>query len=114
MTAQAAQMHLDPTALAAFAGGLANLPPEEIRKAKKLYLLNAITDMKAQRGMMRTMVIVFGCMSIIPIFLIVFIPTLVTYRTMTRAGREKIQNAIDVWRDDLGDDYEMLRRRVLE
>ena len=96
---------MDPAALAAFAGTLVNLPAEEIRKAKKLYILNAIAEFNAQRTAGRGMVIVFGIMSIIPIFLLVFIPTLIAYRSGVAAGRQKILNAIEVWKDDLGPDH---------
>lgn len=105
-------MALDPAALAAFAGSLANLPKEEIRKAKKLYILNALAEFQAQRRSGRAMIITMGFMSIIPIFLIVFIPSLIAYRSGIKAARQKIVNAVEVWRDDLGADYEELRRQA--
>jgi hypothetical protein len=103
---------LDPLALSAFAGSLVNLPKEEIRKAKRLYLLNAITEFQAQRATRRTMMIVFGCMSIIPIFLIIFIPALLTYRIGIQADRQKILNAMEVWREDLGPDFAEIQARL--
>ena len=110
----AAMMAFDPAALAAFAGGLANLSREEIGKAKKLYILNAIAEFESQRGSGRAMIVTMGIMSIIPIFLIVFIPALFSYRNGIKAARQKILNAIEVWRDDLGTDYEDLRRQAQE
>ncbi len=107
-------MALDPAALAAFAGSLANLPKEEIRKAKKLYILNAIAEFKAQRGSGRAGIITMGIMSIIPIFLVVFIPALIGYRNGINAARQKILNAVEVWKEDLGADYEELRRAAQE
>ena len=103
---------MDPAALAAFAATLGNLPKDEIQKAKKLYILNAIADFQAQRASGKALVIVMGVMSIVPIFLIVFIPVLIGYRSGIKAGRQKILNAIDVWRDDLGGDYAEIRSRV--
>ena len=106
------RMALDPAALSAFAATLSNLPKDEIRKAKKLYILNAIADFQAQCASGKAFVITMGVMSIIPIFLIAFIPTLISYRSGVTAGRQKILNAIDVWRDDLGDDHAEIRNRL--
>jgi hypothetical protein len=105
-------MALDPTALSAFASTLSNLPKDEITKAKKLYILNAIADFEAQRKSSKAMVITMGCMSIIPIFLIVFIPTLIAYRSGIEAGRQKILNAIEVWKDELGASYSDILSRI--
>jgi len=107
-------MALDPVALAAFAGSLASLPREEIRKAKKLYILNAIAEFQAQRGSGKAMIITMGILSIIPIFLIVFIPALIGYLNGIKAMRQKILNAIEVWKDDLGPDYVELQRQAQE
>jgi hypothetical protein len=107
-----AMMAFDPAALAAFAGTLANLPTEEIRKAKKLYILNAIAEFQAQRRTGKAMIVTMGIMSIIPIFLIVFIPALIGYRSAIKAARQKILNAVEVWREDLGRDYEDLRSQA--
>jgi hypothetical protein len=60
---------LDPSSLTAFTASLSALPKEEVRKAKLLYIKNAIADFDQERVSGRTMVIVLGCMSIIPIFL---------------------------------------------
>lgn len=105
-------MTLDPAALSAFAASLTNLSKEEISKAKKLYILNAIADFEAQRTSGKAMMITMGLMCIIPVFLIVFIPGLIGYRSAIAAGRQKILNAIDVWKDDLGSDYAEVRARV--
>jgi hypothetical protein len=106
-------MALDSASLSAFAATLTNLPRDEIQKAKRLYVLNALTDFEAQRKISRTMLIVMGIMCVIPIFLIVFIPALKAYRGAIAAMRQKILNAIDVWKDDLGADYEELRERAM-
>jgi len=105
-------MALDPAALSAFAVTLTNLPKDEISKAKRLYILNAIADFEAQRQTGKAMVITMGIMSIIPIFLIVFIPTLIGYRSGIAAGRQKILNAIEVWKDDLGPNYAEILSQV--
>jgi len=103
---------LDPAALSAFAATLTNLPKGEIAKAKKLYILNAIADFEAQRTAGRAMIITMGVLSIIPIFLIVFIPALIGYRSGITAGKQKILNAVEVWKEDLGADYAEVRNRI--
>ena len=103
---------LDASAISAFAATISSLPREEIQKAKKLFILKAITDFKAQRTGARTMVIVMGVLCIIPIFLVVFIPALIGYRSGMKAGREKILNAMEVWKDDLGDEYNQMLAKL--
>lgn len=103
---------LDPAAISAFAATLSSLPREEIQKAKRIFILNAITDFKLRRTSGRTMVIVMGVLCIIPVFLIIFIPAFIAYRSSVTAGREKILNAMDVWKDDLGDDYQVMLAKL--
>ena len=105
-------MALDAAALAAFAATLATLPKDEIQKAKKLYILNAIADFDAQCTSGKAMLITMGILCIIPVFLVVFIPGLIAYRSGVKAGRQKILNAIEVWKDDLGSDYASILGRV--
>lgn len=93
---------LDPTALTAFTATLSTLPRDEIRKAKSLFIRNAIVDFQLSRSTGKTMLIVLGVMSIVPVFLVVFIPSLASYLKGNEAAKQKIRNAIDVWRDDLG------------
>jgi hypothetical protein len=47
-------------------------------------------------------------MSVIPVFLIVFVPAFFSYRAMRENGKQKILNALEVWKDDLGTDYTTL------
>jgi hypothetical protein len=106
------QIALDPSALTTFAASLATLPKDEIRKAKSLYVRNAIADYKMMVKTSKGFLIVLGVLSIIPIFLFVFIPTLIGYRAGKENGRQKIKNALEVWRDDLGDDYHSLLQDI--
>ncbi|MBN8708781.1 MAG: hypothetical protein BGO12_12660 [Verrucomicrobia bacterium 61-8] len=108
MNNSAAQLSLDPAALTAFVASLSALPTDEIRKAKSLFIRNAIADYQMSRKSLRVMVVMMGVLSIIPIFLIVFIPTFISYRALKENGRQKILNALEVWRSDLGSDYEEL------
>lgn len=103
-----AQLALEPSALTAFTASLATLPVQEIRKAKSLYIRNAIADYRMVVKTGRGFLVMFGIMSIIPIFLIVFIPAFIGHRAQKENGKQKIRNALEIWRDDLGADYPSL------
>jgi hypothetical protein len=98
---QQSQDFLSPEKLQLFVAGLSGLSREEVRKAKSLYLRNAISEYRALVESMQGFRNVQGCMSIIPIFW----PILGAQRRMIdaqmRLARERIRNAIDVWKDDL-------------
>lgn len=90
-----------------FVTGLANLPREEIRKAKSLYIRNAISELKALDENMRA----FGCVQIFFALIPIFWPILYAQRRSLAANRrlaeERIRNAIAVWKEDLeGETFE--------
>src|SRR6185503_10703377 len=89
---------LSPEKLQLFAAGLAGLPPDEIRKAKSLYIRNAISEFKAMDESLKA----FGCVQIFFAIIPIFWPILYGQRRMMRAQRklavERINNAIDVWK----------------
>ncbi len=91
---------LDPAALMTFAATLGHLPPDEVERAKVLYVKNAITDYRTACVAMRGMMVAFGVLSIIPVFWLVTIPGLLSMRAARRNLREKIVNAIEVWKLD--------------
>lgn len=84
-----------------FALTLAHLPPEEVQKAKLLYIRNAIAEFRAFEKIVEGFGQMRGCMSIIPVFW----PIMKMQKKMIGAqvdlARQRIVNAIDVWRDDL-------------
>jgi hypothetical protein len=90
-------VQLDSAALMAFAATLGHLPPDEVERAKVLYVKNALTDYHTACASMRGMMIVFIVLSIIPLFWLVTIPGLLGMRAARRNLREKIANAIQVW-----------------
>ena len=59
---------LSPEKLQLFVAGLSGLAPEEVRKAKLLYLRNAISEFQALQASFQGFEQAQGCMSIIPIF----------------------------------------------
>lgn len=92
---------LSPEKLQLFVAGLSGLAPAEVRKAKVLYLRNAISEFQAMQTSYQGFGQVQGCFSLIPIFW----PILGAQKKMMAAGlqlgKDRIRNAIDVWRDDL-------------
>ena len=92
---------LSPEQLQLFTASLAGRPPEEIRKAKSLYIRNAISEYRALNESVRAMGCLQLCFAVIPFFW----PILYMQRRMINAQRrmyaERIQNALDVWRDEL-------------
>ena len=98
-------LNLDASALSAFAANLATLPADEIRKAKSLFLRNSIADYKMSLKTSKGFLVVMGILCIIPIFLVVFIPAYLSYKAGKENGRQKIINALEVWRADLGSEY---------
>ncbi len=101
MQSQQPSEFLSPEKLQLFIAGLSGLAPEEIRKAKVLYLRNAISEYEAMKASYAAFGQAQGCMTIIPIFW----PMLGAQKRMMDAGmklaRDRIRNAIDVWRDEL-------------
>lgn len=95
------QDFLSPEKLQLFVAGLSGLSPEEVRKAKFLYIRNAISEYRAMQASLEGFGQAQGCLSIIPIFW----PIIRAQRRMMdaqlRLARERIRNAIEVWRDDL-------------
>jgi hypothetical protein len=92
---------LSPEKLQLFVAGLSGLPSEEIRKAKSLYIRDAIAEYQAMNESLQAFGCLQGFFAIIPFFW----PVLYAQRRMMTAQktlcRQRIRNAIDVWRDDL-------------
>ncbi|HWE36189.1 MAG TPA: hypothetical protein VG406_06420 [Isosphaeraceae bacterium] len=92
---------LSPEKLQMFVAGLSGLAPEEVRKAKVLYLRNAISELEASRATLQSFEKARGCLFFPPFFS----PVMGAQRGMIdaqlRLAKDRIRNAIDVWRDDL-------------
>jgi len=98
---RAAADSLSPEKMQLFLATLAHLPPQEIQKAKLLYIRNSIAEFRALETTMASFGKLQGCMSIIPFFW----PIIALQKKMMNAqvdlARQRITNAIDVWQDDL-------------
>ena len=109
---------LSPERTQMFLTGLGGLPAEEIRKAKSLYVRNAISDYEATVASIGAFKIMWIMFLLIPLFW----PFLFVQKRMMDAGlkrsRDRIHNAISVWaisvwQDDLeGERFEINGERV--
>jgi hypothetical protein len=92
---------LSPEKLQLFIASLANLPADEVRKAKVLYIRNAITDLKRARASVESFQLFQLFFWIVPCFW----PMVIAQRRMMQsqlgAHADRIRNALDVWKDDL-------------
>jgi|LakMenEpi03Aug12_release.lakeMendotaPanAssembly.Ray.scaffolds.fasta_scaffold775858_1 hypothetical protein len=100
-------MHSDdrgmtPEKIQVFLAGLSGMAPEEIQKAKLLFLKNELSRVRTTRDTMASFGTATGCFSIIPIFW----PILRAQKSMMNAALngqvQQLRNALEVWKDDLG------------
>jgi hypothetical protein len=93
---------LTPERLQIFIAGLSGMAPDEVRKAKLLFIRNEIAQLRAMKTNHAGLAVAQGCFAIIPLFW----PVLWAQRSGMRAAltmqTEQIQNALSVWREDLG------------
>jgi hypothetical protein len=92
---------LSPEKLQMFVAGLSGLAPEEVRKAKVLFLRNAISELQAMQASFQGFGQAQGCLSVIPIFWPVIGAQKRIMAAQQQLAKDRIRNAIDVWRDDL-------------
>jgi hypothetical protein len=92
---------LSPEKLQLFVAGLSGLAPEEVRKAKLLYLRNAISEFQAMQASYEGFGQAQGCMSIVPVFWPIIGAQKRLMAAQLKLGKDRIRNAIEVWRSDL-------------
>jgi hypothetical protein len=92
---------LSPEKLQLFVAGLSGLAPEEIRKAKLLYLRNAISEYHAMKNSTAAFGQAMGCMGCMPMMWSMRSAQKQVIAAQLQLARERILNAIDVWRGDL-------------
>lgn len=84
-----------------FVGSLAGLSAEEVRKAKVLYIRNAISEVEAFESSMAAFKTLQGCFAVIPIFWPILYAQKRMMAAQSKLNKDRIRNAIDVWKDDL-------------
>lgn len=91
-----------------FVAGLSGLAPGEIRKAKILYIKNSISEYRALKSTYKGAWLVQVLFALIPLFWPILYLQRRAMRAEERLFRERISNALEVWKDDLtGVDFEM-------
>ncbi len=91
-----------------FIASIGNLAGDEARKAKLLYVRNELADFEAECSDARS----FGLLQIVFAVIPLFWPFLLVQRhSMVNAAKlsvRRIRNALDVWKEDLGDEQPRL------
>jgi hypothetical protein len=87
--------------LQVFVTGLSGLPPDEIRKAKILYIKNSISEYKALKASFKAAGFVQVLFMLIPLFWPILYLQRRTMRAEEQLFRERVSNAIEVWKEDL-------------
>ena len=98
------QDFLSAQQLQMFVASLSGLSTDEVRKAKSLYLRNAISEYRAAKAGMEGFGVAQGCFALIPIFWPILWAQRVGMNSGLKLYEERINNALIVWKDDLGDD----------
>lgn len=103
---------LSPERLQLFIAGLSGMAPDEVRKAKLLFIKNEISQLRALKTTASSFGVAQGCFVIIPIFW----PMLWAQRSTMKAAltmhSDQIRNALTVWADDLGPDAATLNEEL--
>ncbi len=98
---------LSPQAMQMFVSGLAGLPEAEMNKAKTLYIRNAISEYNAQIASYKAHDFMLMFFALIPLFWPILYAGYRQKKSQLKMYSERIQNAIDVWGDDLnGEKFE--------
>lgn len=116
---------LDLNSLLAYAASLNHLTLEEIRKAKVLYLKNAIKNYKKKccnailfliLVSMICMWIFFGCVLVLPLFallpLYVLFSTFFSVKSSLKTDKQRVIHALELWKEDIGNNYIKLTKEL--
>ncbi len=103
---------LTPEKLQLFVAGLSGLDPEEVRKAKLLFIRNELSQLKAMQTSLAGFSAAQGCFAVIPVFWPVIKAQKSSMNAMLTLQKEQIQNALQVWRDDLGEEGWRIEREL--
>ncbi|MEM7594581.1 MAG: hypothetical protein AAF383_24280 [Cyanobacteria bacterium P01_A01_bin.83] len=109
---------MNPGDFSAFAASLKNLTKEEIRQAKVLYMKRAITGYESYCQNIPLFLLLAGCVcmfmffnsiTVFPFFallpLLFLFYTFKSIKNSLRYSKKQINNALEIWKEDLGDDY---------
>jgi hypothetical protein len=100
--------------LAQFVASIANVAGDEARKAKLLYLRNALVSYSVYLDDARAFGLLQIAFAIVPVFWPILLAQRYSMITGARKQRQQIANALDVWGADLGDDAVPLRAELAQ
>jgi hypothetical protein len=103
---------LTPEKLQLFVAGLSGLDPEEVRKAKLLFVRNELRKLKAMHTSLAGFGAARGCFSVIPIFWPILSAQNSSMNAILTLQKDQIRNALQVWRDELGEDGRAIEREL--
>lgn len=103
---------LSPEKMQLFLASLSGLQPEEIQKAKSLYLRNGISEYQALCSSQSSMGCLFAGFCLIPLFWPFIYSFVRTNRAARQLARDRILNALEVWKNDLGDEIYQIDKQV--
>lgn len=92
-----------------FSAGLMGLNQEEIRKAKELHIRNAISEYKSEIKGHKNNYFTMALHLLIPIFWPMLFGTQRANKIKIQEKKDKILNALEVWKDDLKGSYQELK-----
>ena len=98
---QESQDPFSPEKLQIFVAGLSGLAVAEVRKAKVLYLLNAVSDYHAAAAAAQALGSVQRSFGLFSLLRPLWGAQKATIDAAQQARKERILNAIRVWRDDI-------------
>lgn len=105
---------LSAESLQSFSGGMIGLSQEEIRKAKELFVRNAISEYQAEVKSHKNNLFTMGLHLLVPIFWPMLFGRQRESKIELEEKRNKILNALEVWKSDLPHCYNELRSLLAE
>ncbi len=103
---------MTPESLSLFFARLEGLDNAEIQKAKELYLRNAITELASEQKQYKISWLVMGLHLLIPIFWPMLLGSQKQAKIELYEAKERIENALKVWRHDIGRSYLELKTKL--
>jgi hypothetical protein len=109
---QDSQSGFTPEKLQLFIAGLSGLSGDETRKAKILFLKNAVSHLRATKASSAGFAVAQGCFAIIPVFWPILWAQRAALKSELLLQKEQIHNALQVWRADIGEEARQIEREL--
>lgn len=100
---------MSPESIQLFLAGLNGLNKPEITKAKELYIRNAISEYHFEIKSHKNSYFTMALHLLVPFFWPILFGALKENKIRIEERKSKIENALEVWKDDLTESYEELK-----